>query len=107
MYFLFHFFSSAYSINHFSESCRHLGQDTREKLARLKERKSYKLGGGKGYWATGARIRHVCEVDNRLYFEDKKPAAAATAATTSDNNAKNKNNSNKSISKNNNKSSTT
>jgi hypothetical protein len=42
-------------------------------MLRLKQRKSYVLGGGKGYWARGGQIRNLCEIDDRLFFCDRVP----------------------------------
>ena len=59
--------------NHFMVSCQRIPMDVKARLARLKEKKTYMLGGGKGYWSTGGRIRNVVEVDNRLFFESCAP----------------------------------
>ena len=57
-------------INHFSESCLSIPPQTRARLLDLKEHKSTTvLGGGKQYWANGARILGVCEAEHGLRFE--------------------------------------
>ena len=61
--------------NHFMVSCQKIPSDIKARLSRLKEKKTYMLGGGKGYWSTGGRIRNVIEVENRLFFEQSAPAA--------------------------------
>ncbi|KAL7559843.1 hypothetical protein ACA910_015380 [Epithemia clementina (nom. ined.)] len=69
--------------NHFMVSCQRIPLDIKARLARLKEKKTYMLGGGKGYWSTGGRIRNVIEVDNRLFFESQgggPPPGALEAA---------------------------
>ncbi|KAL7559836.1 hypothetical protein ACA910_015374 [Epithemia clementina (nom. ined.)] len=55
--------------NHFMVSCQRIPSDVKTELVQLKEKKTYMLGGGKGYWSTGGRIRRLVEVDNRLFFD--------------------------------------
>ena len=64
------------TINHFTKSCTSIPPDLKEKLCQLKEKKTYQLGGGKGYWATGGRICGLREMDNRLFFKDHIPGVA-------------------------------
>mgnify|MGYP003492542284 CR=1 FL=1 len=51
------------AINHFSKSCRSIPEETRALLIKLKEQKSTVLGGGKNFWANGARVIGVCEAE--------------------------------------------
>mmetsp|Transcript_16242 Transcript_16242/g.44687 ORF Transcript_16242/g.44687 Transcript_16242/m.44687 type:complete len:414 (+) Transcript_16242:59-1300(+) len=67
--------------NHFVASCQMIPMDIQTRLRELKEKKTYILGGGKGYWSTGGRIRGICEVDNRLFFEKSKPKASEVLDT--------------------------
>ncbi|EEC44876.1 predicted protein [Phaeodactylum tricornutum CCAP 1055/1] len=57
------------AINHFSESCQAIPECTRSKLLRLKELKTTVLGGGKQYWANGARVLGIKETDHGLVFD--------------------------------------
>lgn len=74
-----HFVSTRYQasqnmvLNHFSTSCQSLPPQVREEMLRLKQRKTYVLGGGKEYWARGGEIRNIIEIDNRLFFRNKIP----------------------------------
>lgn len=61
------------TLNHFTTSCQSMPQELREEILRLKQRKSYVLGGGKGYWARGGQIRNIIEIDDRLFFHDRVP----------------------------------
>jgi hypothetical protein len=59
------------AINHFSKSCQRIPESLREKLMKLKERKSTVLGGGKHFWANGARVIGVVEGDGKLVFAEE------------------------------------
>jgi hypothetical protein len=58
------------AINHFNKSCHSISEATRARLFKLKERKSTVLGGGKHFWANGARVIGVIECDQHLRFKD-------------------------------------
>lgn len=60
-------------LNHFSTSCLSLPRQVKDEMLRLKQRKTYVLGGGKEYWARGGEIRNIVEIDNRLFFHNKIP----------------------------------
>lgn len=57
------------AINHLIDSCRTIPEDVRAKLVKLKEQKASVLGGGKHYWANGARVLGVTELEHGLAFE--------------------------------------
>jgi hypothetical protein len=59
------------AINHFSNNCQSIPETIRTKLLQLKERKSTVLGGGKHFWANGARVMGVVEHENQLRFEEE------------------------------------
>jgi hypothetical protein len=63
------------AINHFSKSCQRIPEPLREKLMKLKERKSTVLGGGKHFWANGARVIGVVEDDGKLVFAEEIEAS--------------------------------
>jgi hypothetical protein len=63
------------AINHFSKSCQRIPESLREKLMKLKERKSTVLGGGKHFWANGARVIGVVEDDGKLVFAEENEAS--------------------------------
>lgn len=59
------------AINHLSKSCRSIDDETKETLIKLKEQKSTVLGGGKNFWANGAKVLGVIEVEEgHLCFKD-------------------------------------
>jgi hypothetical protein len=59
------------AINHFNRSCQNIPEEIRTKLFELKERKSTVLGGGKHFWANGARVIGVVEQNDQLRYEDE------------------------------------
>jgi hypothetical protein len=59
------------AINHFTESCQHISETKRAKIRILKEQKASIVGGGKQYWANGARVLGVQETENGLVFEKR------------------------------------
>lgn len=61
------------TLNHFTTTCQSIPQTVRDEMIRLKQNKSYVLGGGKGYWARGGQIRNILEIDDRLFFRHKVP----------------------------------
>jgi hypothetical protein len=63
------------AINHFSKSCQRIPESLREKLMKLKERKSTVLGGGKHFWANGALVIGVVEDDGKLVFAEENEAS--------------------------------
>ena len=66
------------AINHFSKSCSSIPESTRERLQQLKEQKSSVLGGGKHFWANGARVVGVYESEEGLLrFKDEHEAPKA------------------------------
>lgn len=68
------------TLNHFTTTCQSMPQELREEILRLKQRKSYVLGGGKGYWARGGQIRNIIEIDDRLFFSDRVPEHLKSSA---------------------------
>lgn len=59
------------AINHFTKSCRNIPKETRHLLMQLKEQKASVLGGGKHFWANGARVVGIYETeDGTLKFRD-------------------------------------
>lgn len=61
------------AINHFSKSCRSIPEETRQRLLKLKEQKSSVLGGGKHFWANGARVVGVHETEEgQLRFKKEE-----------------------------------
>lgn len=58
------------AINHLFKTCHIISDDTRDKLFHLKEQKTTMLGGGKQFWANGARVMGVVEHDGLLRFKD-------------------------------------
>ena len=54
------------AINHFQKSCRNIPPAVRERLFYLKDQKSSVLGGGKHFWANGARVAGVYETEEGL-----------------------------------------
>jgi hypothetical protein len=59
------------AINHLTKSCRSIADDTKETLIKLKAQKSTVLGGGKNFWANGAKVLGVFEVEEgHLRFHD-------------------------------------
>lgn len=61
------------AINHFQKSCRSIPAEVRERLFHLKDQKSSVLGGGKHFWANGARVAGVYETEEGLLrFEESK-----------------------------------
>jgi hypothetical protein len=60
------------AINHFTESCASIPEATRARILRLKAKKATVLGGGKQYWANGARVLGIVETENGLIFDHKK-----------------------------------
>lgn len=60
------------AINHFSNNCQSIPETIRTKLLQLKERKSTVLGGGKHFWANGARVMGVVENENQLRFAEQE-----------------------------------
>jgi len=64
------------AINHFAKSCQSIPEETRQKLLKLKEQKSSVLGGGKHFWANGARVLGVYETeDGTLRFKKEESSA--------------------------------
>jgi hypothetical protein len=61
------------AINHFTESCQSISEQTRNRLQMLREQKTTVLGGGKQYWANGARVHGICETENGLIFARRPP----------------------------------
>jgi hypothetical protein len=59
------------AINHFTDSCQHIPEAKRAKIRLLKEQKATIVGGGKQYWANGARVLGVQETENGLVFEKR------------------------------------
>jgi hypothetical protein len=59
------------AINHFTESCQHISETKRANIKLLKEQKAYIVGGGKQYWANGARVLGVQETENGLIFKKR------------------------------------
>jgi hypothetical protein len=57
------------AINHFTNSCQTIPDAVRSRMLVLKERKTTVLGGGKQYWANGARVLGIKETDNGLFFD--------------------------------------
>lgn len=73
------------AINHFTKSCRSISEDVRESLVKLKAQKSTVLGGGKHFWANGAKVLGVIEMeDGLLRFKDEQEGAAAATTTTTE-----------------------
>jgi len=69
------------AINHFSKSCRSIPEETRQRLLKLKEQKSSVLGGGKHFWANGARVVGVYETEEgqlRFKKEESKKSSSPT-----------------------------
>jgi hypothetical protein len=60
------------AINHFTESCLSIPEATRARILRLKAKKATVLGGGKQYWANGARVLGIVETGHGLIFDNKK-----------------------------------
>jgi hypothetical protein len=61
------------AINHFQKSCRSIPAEVRERLFYLKDQKSSVQGGGKHFWANGARVAGVYETaEGLLRFEESK-----------------------------------
>lgn len=58
------------AINHFGKSCQSVPDHIRAMLHELKENKSTVLGGGKHFWANGARVIGVIEQDGQLRFKE-------------------------------------
>ena len=54
--------------SHLAEHCQHVPAAVREELAKLGNKKS-SAGGGKDYWASGARMLGVIEDDHGLRFD--------------------------------------
>ena len=61
------------TLNHFTTTCQNIPEPLRNEIFRLKSRKSYVLGGGKGYWARGGQIRNLVEIEERLFFRTQIP----------------------------------
>jgi hypothetical protein len=59
------------AINHFSSNCQSIPESVRTKLLQLKEKKSTVFGGGKHFWANGARVMGVFEHENQLRFAEE------------------------------------
>lgn len=57
------------AINHINKSCQSIPVHIRERLRVLKEQKSTVLGGGKQFWANGARVIGVVESEGILRFQ--------------------------------------
>ena len=73
------------AINHFSKSCSSIPQETRERLQQLKEQKSGVLGGGKHFWANGARVVGVYESEECLLrFKSEPPTEDQGNVTNQD-----------------------
>ena len=55
--------------NHFLNSCRNIPENIRTELQDLKDAKPTVLGGGKQFWAYGARLLGVIETEDDLRFK--------------------------------------
>jgi hypothetical protein len=58
------------AINHFQKNCHYIPDAIRESLVQLKGNKSTVVGGGKNFWANGAKVLGVVECDDQLRFAD-------------------------------------
>lgn len=61
------------AINHFTAACVNIPPEIKQRIIELKEKKTTVLGGGKQYWANGARVVGIVETDNGLVFDKSKP----------------------------------
>jgi len=58
------------AINHFTDSCQNIPEETRARIRLLKEQKSPIVVGGKQYWANGARVLGIKETEDGLVFDE-------------------------------------
>ena len=71
------------AVNHFKTNCRSIPDATRESLFVLKDQKSSVIGGGKHFWANGARVSGVCETaEGLLRFVTKEPSQSSQPPST-------------------------
>ena len=76
------------AINHFSKSCQSIPEDARQRLIQLKEQKSSVLGGGKHFWANGARVAGVYEAEEGLLrFKMEQPKKSPPSAQVKEDDA--------------------
>jgi hypothetical protein len=70
--------------NHFLNSCRTIPEEIRSELFKLKDAKPSMLGGGKQFWAYGARLLGVVEDEDVLRFQEEKHKTTVLSSNAND-----------------------